>query len=223
MTARLVILISGNGSNLQAVMDAIRLRVLPAQIVAVISNRKAALGLERAAKENIPTRYHPLKPYREANRSRRDYDADLAARLLAYDLDLVVMAGLLHIFSAEFLRHFPYRVVNLHPALPGCFPGPHAIAEALAAWQAGKIKHTGCMVHLVPDDAVDSGPIIGTAEVPTYPSDSLETLAARMHAAEHPMLIQSLLRLVEGDEEIDESDELDDGDEKDSDDWDDAP
>ena len=118
---------------------------------------------------------------------------------------------------AAFLRHFPYRVVNLHPALPGQFPGTNAIAEALAAYKAGKIKHTGCMVHLVPDEAVDSGPIIGTADVPIYPTDTEETLAARMHGAEHTLLVQSLLRLVEGDEEIDEEG----GDEMDDDEWDD--
>lgn len=221
MTARLVILISGNGSNLQAVMDAIRLRVLPAQIVAVISNRKAALGLERAAKANIPTRYHPLKPYSDANRSRRDYDADLAAMVKEYSPDYVVLAGWMHILSSAFLRHFPYRVVNLHPALPGKFPGAHAIADAFAAYQRGEIKQTGCMVHLVPDEAVDSGPVIGVADVPIYPTDTLEMLATRMHHAEHTLLVQSLIRLTEGDEDVAEEagsgDEFDDDDEDDDD------
>ena len=213
---RLAVLISGNGSNLQAIIDSVHLRVLPVEIAVVVSNRQDAFGLQRAAKAGIPTLYFPLKPYSDAGRSRAEYDADLAARLQMYDPDWVVMAGWMHIFSVEFLRRFPYRVVNLHPALPGQFPGAHAIDEALAAYKAGKIKHTGCMVHLVPDGAVDSGPIIGTVDVPIYAADSLETLAARMHAAEHPLLIQSLLRLVDGDEEIDEGEELDD-----DGDWDD--
>jgi formyltetrahydrofolate-dependent phosphoribosylglycinamide formyltransferase len=183
----------------------------------VVANRKDAYGLQRAEKAGIPTLYFPLKPYSDAGRSRAAYDADLAAQLEAYDPDWIVLAGWMHILSAAFLRHFPYRVVNLHPALPGQFPGTNAIAEALAAYKAGKIKHTGCMVHLVPDEAVDSGPIIGTADVPIYPTDTEETLAARMHGAEHTLLVQSLLRLVEGDEEIDEEG----GDEMDDDEWDD--
>jgi formyltetrahydrofolate-dependent phosphoribosylglycinamide formyltransferase len=215
MTTRLAVLISGNGSNLQAIIDAVKLRVLPAEIAVVVSNRRDAFGLQRAEKAGIPTLYHPLKPYTDAGRSRAEYDADLAAKLQAYDPDWIVLAGWMHILSAAFLRQFPYRVVNLHPALPGQFPGAHAIAEALAAFKAGKIRHTGCMVHLVPDEAVDSGPIIGVVDVPIYPTDTEEILAARMHGAEHTLLVQSLLRLITGDEEVDE----DAGDE-DDDDWD---
>jgi formyltetrahydrofolate-dependent phosphoribosylglycinamide formyltransferase len=220
MTTRLAVLISGNGSNLQAIIDAVKQRVLPAEIAVVVANRQDAFGLQRAAKAGIPTLYFPLKPYTDAGRSRAEYDADLAVRLAAYDPDWVVLAGWMHILSAAFLNRFPYRVVNLHPALPGQFPGAHAIAEALAAYQAGQIKHTGCMVHLVPDEAVDSGPIIGTADVPIYPNDTQETLAARMHGAEHTLLIQSLLRLVEGDEEVDEDAGGEGDDDWDDDDWD---
>jgi formyltetrahydrofolate-dependent phosphoribosylglycinamide formyltransferase len=190
--------------------------VLAVEIAVVVSNRKDAYGLQRAEKAGIPTLYFPLKLYSDGGRSRAEYDADLAAAVEAYDPDWIVLAGWMHILSAAFLRRFPYRVVNLHPALPGQFPGTHAIAEALAAYKEGKIKHTGCMVHLVPDEAVDSGPIIGTADVAIYPTDTEETLAARMHGAEHTLLVQSLLRLVEGDEEIDE----DGGDDVDDDDWD---
>jgi formyltetrahydrofolate-dependent phosphoribosylglycinamide formyltransferase len=217
MTARLAVLISGNGSNLQAIIDAIRMRVLPAEIVVVVSNRKDAYGMERAAKAGIPTLYHPLKPYREAGHSRQEYDAALASQLRTYKPDWIVLAGWMHILSEEFLRHFPFRVVNLHPALPGQFPGANAIADALAAYKEGKIKHTGCMVHLVPDEAVDSGPIIGSVDVPIYPTDSQETLAQRMHQAEHTLLVQSLLRLVEGDEDVDEDEEN----ETEPDEWDD--
>lgn len=204
MPTRLAVLISGNGSNLQAIIDAVRMKVLPAEIVLVVSNRKTAYGLERATKAGIATRYHPLKPYNDAGRSRIEYDADLAELVRGYDPDWVVLAGWMHILSAAFLQHFPYRVVNLHPALPGQFPGSHAIADAFAAYQQGKIKHTGCMVHLVPDEAVDAGPIIGSLDVPIYPNDTEEMLANRMHQAEHTLLIQSLLRLVEGDEDVDE-------------------
>ena len=212
MSTRLAVLISGNGSNLQAIIDAIRLHVLPAQIVVVVSNRKDAYGLERAAKAGIPTAYHPLKPYTDAGRSRADYDADLAAIVRKYDPDWVVLAGWMHVLSDAFLHHYPYRVINLHPALPGKFPGAQAIADALAAYQQGKIKQTGCMVHLVPDEAVDAGPVIGEVDVPIYPTDTEETLANRMHQAEHTLLVQSLLRLIDGDEEIDDDDEIEDDD-----------
>lgn len=207
MSTKLAVFISGNGTNLQAIIDAIRMRVLRAEIVLVVSNRQDAFGLERAARAGIPTQVHALKPYQDAGRGRVEYDADLAALVAPFRPDWIVLAGWMHILSAAFLGQFPYRVVNLHPALPGQFPGAHALEEAFAAYQAGKIKKTGCMVHLVPDEAVDAGPVIGTADVPIYPTDTLETLTRRMHQAEHMLLIQSLVRLTEGDEEIEEGDE----------------
>lgn len=204
MTARLAVLISGNGSNLQAIIDAIRMKVLDARIEAVVSNRDAAFGLVRAEKAGLPTRYHPLKPYTDAGRPRSEYDADLARIVAEYKPDWVVLVGWMHILSRAFLDRYPYRVVNLHPALPGKFPGAHAIEDAFAAYRRGEIKQTGCMVHLVPDEAVDAGPVIGTAEVPIYRTDTLETLSNRMHQAEHALLVQSLQRLIVGDEEIEE-------------------
>lgn len=201
MTTRIAVLISGNGSNLQAIIDAVRMRLLPAEIVTVIANRKDAYGLERAAKAGIPTHYFPFQPYRAAGRPRRDYDADLAALLKPYHPDYVVLAGWMHILSNAFLQEFPYRVINLHPALPGQFPGTDAIARAFAAFQAGAVKKTGVMVHLVPDEQVDRGPVIASEEVAIYPSDTLEMLERRMHQTEHRTLVAALLRLIEGDEE----------------------
>ncbi len=200
MPTRLAVLISGNGSNLQAIIDAVRMKLLDAEIVLVVSNRKAAFGLQRAEKAAIPTAYHPLKPYCDAGRNRAEYDADLARLVREQRPDLVVLAGWMHILSEAFLREFPYRVVNLHPALPGEFPGAHAIEEAFAAFQAGKIKRTGVMVHLVPDEAIDAGPVIETEDVPIYATDSLETLTQRIHQVEHRALIRGLRRLIEGDE-----------------------
>lgn len=201
MSARLAVLISGNGSNLQAILDAIRLRVLDAEVAVVVSNRRKAYGLERAAKAGVPTIYHPLKPYSDAGRPRSDYDADLAQKLKPYQVDWIVLAGWMHIFTNEFLRHYPYRVVNLHPALPGKFPGAHAIEEAFEAFQRGEIKQTGLMVHLVPDEQVDRGPVILTDDVPIYKSDTLETLETRMHQAEHRSLVHALDRLISGDDD----------------------
>jgi len=199
MPTRLAVLISGNGSNLQAIIDAIRQRILQAEIVVVVSNRKEAYGLQRAAKAGIPTLYHPLKPFREAGKERTDYDAALAALLAPYKPDWIVLAGWMHILSDAFLQRFPYRVINLHPALPGQFPGTHAIARAYEAFQAGAIKKTGVMVHLVPDEGVDSGPILATREVLIYRTDALENLEQRVHQTEHQVLIEALLRVIEGD------------------------
>ena len=200
MTARLVVLISGNGSNLQAILDAIRMKALDAQVVGVVSNRKDAFGLQRAAKAGVPTRYHPLKPYTDAGRTRADYDADLAAIVRDFQPDLVVLAGWMHILGESFLEHFGWRVVNLHPALPGTFPGAHAMEDALAAFARGEIKQTGVMVHLVPDEGVDVGPVIESAEVPLYAQDTIETLRKRMQPVEHRTLILALRRLIEGDD-----------------------
>ncbi len=113
----------------------------------------------------------------------------------------VVLAGWMLILSADFLDHFSYRVINLHPALPGKFPGTHAIEQAFEAYQKGEIKETGLMVHLVPDEQVDAGPVLERVTVPIYPSDALETLERRMHQAEHRALVQALLRVIEGDED----------------------
>lgn len=204
MTAKLAVLISGEGSNLQALIDAIRMRMLDAQIAVVVSNRKDAAGLQRAQQARLPTRYHPLKPYRDAapggHPNRAQYDADLAKLLKEFNPDYIVLAGWMHIFSTEFLRHFPYRVINLHPALPGQFPGAHAIEEAFAAYQQGEIKKTGVMVHLVPDEQVDAGPVLASEDVSIYPSDTLETLRQRIHQTEYGLLVNALRRLIEGDE-----------------------
>jgi formyltetrahydrofolate-dependent phosphoribosylglycinamide formyltransferase len=199
MATRLAVLISGNGSNLQALIDAIRMRLLDAEIVVVIANRKEAYGLQRAAKAGIPTRYYPLKPYRDAGQDRTVYDADLADSVAAYRPDWVVLAGWMHILSNAFLQRFPYRVINLHPALPGQFAGVNAIERAYEAYQSGKIKKTGVMVHLVPDEGVDSGPILATRDVLIYRTDTLEMLQQRVHQTEHQLLVEALHRLIEGD------------------------
>ena len=200
MTTRLAVLISGNGSNLQAIFDAIRLRVLDAQVVLVVSNRKDAFGLQRAEKAGAPTAYHPLKPYTDAGRSREEYDADLAQLVAQVRPDLVVLAGWMHVLSNAFLERFPYRVLNLHPALPGEFPGPHAIEDALEAFKRGEIRRTGVMVHLVPDEQVDAGPVILAEEVYIYSNDTLETLEKRIHQVEHKVLVRAIIRMIEGDD-----------------------
>ncbi|MEX1019697.1 MAG: phosphoribosylglycinamide formyltransferase [Litorilinea sp.] len=200
--SRLAVLISGNGTNLQAILDAIRSRALDADVVVVVSNRRNAYGLERAEKAGIPTEYLPLKPFRDAGKSRRDYDTELARLVKGYLPDWVILAGWMHILGNAFIRHFPYRVVNLHPALPGKFPGATAIEDAWAAFARGEIRETGVMVHLVPDQGVDSGPVIEKRAVPIYPRDTLDSLTNRIHQTEHQVLIHALQRLTEGDGEF---------------------
>lgn len=196
MKSKLAVLISGNGSNLQAIIDAVAAGSLDARIAVVVSNRKAAYGLERARRAHIPDRYFPLKPYRDAQRSRAEYDADLAALVSGYTPDWVVLAGWMHILSEAFLGRFPSRVVNLHPALPGQFPGAHAIDDALAAFARGEVEQTGVMVHLVPDARVDEGPALAEQAVPIRAGDTRETLAERIHAVEHRLLVETLQELV---------------------------
>lgn len=190
---RLIVLVSGSGSNLQALIDAIREGVLAAEIVLVVSNRGAAYGLERARGAGIPTLYAPLKPYSETGRSRAEYDADLAAQLAPYSPDLIVLAGWMHIFTAAFLDHFPGRVINLHPALPGVLAGKDSLRGTFEAAQRGEPMPTGCMVHVVVPE-VDAGAVIDTEPVPVLPGDTLDTFAARMHAAEHALIVRAVGR-----------------------------
>jgi formyltetrahydrofolate-dependent phosphoribosylglycinamide formyltransferase len=194
MLKRLVVCISGSGTNLQTILDAIESRRLPVEVVLVVSNRKAAFGLARAERAGTPTLYFPLQPYTREGRSREAYDHDLARRLRAYRPDLIVLAGWMHVFSPAFLQHFPDQVVNLHPALPGAFPGLHAIERAYDAYRRGEIAHSGCMIHYVIPE-VDAGRVIAEAVVPIEPDDSLDAFEARMHVAEHRLIVEALRRL----------------------------
>jgi len=193
---RLAVLISGNGSNLQAIIDACADGRLPATVALVVSNRRAAFGLERARRAGIATLYVPLKPYLDDGRGRRQYDADLAELVAAFQPDWVCLAGWMHVLSNAFLQRFPGRVINLHPALPGQFPGTDAIARAYAAYCAGAISHTGVMIHHVPDEGVDVGPVIASERVSIHASDTLQSLEVRVHAVEHALYVKALASLL---------------------------
>ncbi len=190
--SRLVVLISGGGSNLQAILDACHSGEIYAQVVAVISNRAEAYGLERARLAGVDA--IPL-PKRIAE-TRQEYDARLAGVAQQYQPDWVILAGWMRLLSFAFLSHFAARVINLHPALPSTFPGTHAIQRAYEAFGRGEIAHTGVMVHLVPDEGVDCGPVLGQQIVPILPEDTLEALEARIHQAEHTLMIQSLKKVL---------------------------
>lgn len=190
---RLVILISGSGSNLQALLDAIAAEKLPAQVVLVVSNQAEAYGLVRAEQAGVATLVFPYQPYKALGREA--YDGALAAVVAPYQPDLIVLAGWMRILTPAFLNAFPHKVINLHPALPGQFVGTHAIERAFEAYQRGEITHSGCMVHYaIPE--VDAGPVLATAEVPLYPSDTLEDFAARMHAAEHQLIVTATAKAL---------------------------
>ncbi len=191
MTRRLVVLVSGTGSNLQALLDACG-GELNAQVAAVISNKRDAYGLERARQAGVPAIARP-RPF---SQPREQYDAELADLVASYEPDFVVLAGWMRVLSNAFLMRFPGQVVNLHPALPGCFPGTDAIARAFDEHRANGLHETGVMVHFVPDEGVDSGPLIVVERVPILPDDSLDTLTARMHAVEHRLLVAALKLLT---------------------------
>lgn len=195
MPVRLVVLISGSGTNLQAIIDAIAAKTLGAEIALVVSNRKAAYGLVRAEQAGIPTLYFPLKPYAEIGREA--YDRDLAEHIKRYAPDLVVLAGWMHVLSSEFLSAFPQRVINLHPALPGQFAGVNAIERSFEAYQRGEVEHAGCMVHYVIPE-VDAGEVIAQAAVPIEADDTLKSFEARLHEAEHKLLVESIRRVISG-------------------------
>ena len=197
MTSRLVVLISGSGTNLQALIEAVEVGELAVEIALVVSNRRTAFGLRRAEAAGIPTLYFPLKPYKDAGLGREHYDADLAAQVLPYRPDLIVLAGWMHVLSPAFLDQFPNQVINLHPALPGQFAGTQAIERAYAAYQRGEISESGCMVHYVIPE-VDAGPVLATAVVPIHPSDTLDDFAARMHAAEHRLIVAATRKALGG-------------------------
>lgn len=188
---RLVVLVSGGGTNLQALIDAAASGDLPAEIALVVSNKRDVYALTRAADAGMPTLTFPLKAYTKAGKSREQYDADLAAQVAQAQPDLIVLAGWMHILSPAFLTHFPNRVINLHPALPGMFAGIRAIERAFEAWQQGEITESGCMVHYtIPE--VDAGSVIAQQVVPFMEGDTLESYEARLHAAEHQLLVEAV-------------------------------
>ena len=189
---RIVVLASGSGTNLQVVLDATTSGVLRADVVAVVSNNPGAYALTRADAGSVAT--VALAP--RSGEERESYDARLADTVASFEPDFIVLAGWMRLLSMAFLSRFAQRVINLHPALPGEFPGTHAIERALQAAQRLSLRRTGVMVHFVPDEGVDDGPLIASAEVPIAADDTLESLSARVHEAEHELLVEALRLLL---------------------------
>lgn len=186
---RLAVLISGRGSNLQAIIDAVAEKRLNAVIAVVVSNVADAGGLERARVAGIETLVLPHHGWP----SREAYDAALAKELTARQVDLVCLAGFMRRLSAEFVEAFPQRVLNIHPSLLPSFPGLDAARQALDYG----VLYTGATVHFVTAQ-LDAGPIIMQAVVPVQPDDTPTSLAARILVEEHAMYPLAIQRVLEG-------------------------
>ncbi len=188
-TRRVGILISGRGSNLQAIVDAIGDGRLAASIAVVISNEPAAQGLDRARAAGIDTAVIPHRGWP----SRDAYDRALVAKLREYDIDLVCLAGFMRLLGPTFVDAFPQRILNVHPSLLPAFPGVDAQRQAL---EHG-VKVSGATVHLVTAE-LDGGPIIAQAAVPVFASDTAESLAARILVEEHRLYPDAIQVILDG-------------------------
>ena len=192
---KLGILISGNGSNLQSIIDYIEKGSLKATIKIVISNNPDAYGLTRAKKHGIPVVI--LKNGDFIN--KEDFDLELINILKNNSVDLVILAGFMRVLTPTFLKAFPQKIMNIHPALLPSFPGIHGQKQAL---EYG-VKLSGCTVHFV-DEGVDTGPIIIQSAVQVFDDDTEETLAARILKEEHRIYPQAIQFFAEGRMEIKE-------------------
>ncbi|MBC7320015.1 phosphoribosylglycinamide formyltransferase [bacterium] len=177
---RLGVLVSGRGTNLQAIIDSINEGKLSAEIAIVISDNPNAMALERARKANIPTAY--VKPGKKS-----EFEREIINILEENNVDLIVLAGFMRILSPNFVNHFPLRIINIHPSLLPSFPGLNAQKQAL---EYG-VKITGCTVHFV-NEVVDGGPIILQEAVPVYDDDTVESLSARILEKEHKILVEAI-------------------------------
>ena len=193
MTHRIGVLLSGRGSNFEALADSVSAARIPdAELSIVVSNKPNAPGLERAAARNIPTRAIPSKGL-----EREVYDRQVAAVLREYKVDLVCLAGYMRLLSPFFVAAFPQRILNIHPSLLPSFPGLESQKQALDYG----VKFAGCTVHFV-DENLDAGPIILQAVVPVLDSDDEHTLSTRILREEHRIYTQAVKIVLEGNYKI---------------------
>ena len=183
MTHRLAVLISGTGSNLQAILDAIDAGELPARVSLVLSNKAAAAGLARAERAGVPAQAIDHRGFPD----RASFDQAMIERIDAHGADTVVLAGFMRILSPGFVRHYQGRLINIHPSLLPKYPGLNTHARAL---EAGDQEH-GCSLHFVTDE-LDGGPLIAQARFPVTANDSAETLSKKVQAQEHRLYPQVL-------------------------------
>ena len=190
---RVAVLASGRGSNLQAIIDAIEAGQVEAKIVAVISNKKEAVALERARKHGLPDLFVDPKPFAGRPDSREAYDHALLDVLQKHDAELVLLAGYMKIVTAVLVNAYANRMMNIHPSLLPAFPGLDVQKKAIE-WGC---KLAGCTVHFV-TEGVDEGPIILQAAVPILDDDTPETLAARILVQEHKIYPRAVQLFAEG-------------------------
>jgi phosphoribosylglycinamide formyltransferase-1 len=185
---RVAVLISGSGSNLQALMDAARAPDYPAEIALVISNKGDAYGLERARAAGVPALFISHKAYE----TREAFDRAMHEELSAHGIELICLAGFMRLLSPWFVKQWEGRMLNIHPSLLPEFKGAHAVRDALAAG----VQESGCTVHYV-TEALDAGPIVSQAKVPVLEGDTEETLHARIHEAEHKLYPAALKKAAQ--------------------------
>lgn len=186
---RLAVLVSGTGSNLQALIDAQARGELSGRIVLVVSNRPGVLALERAAQAGIEAVVLDHRSYAD----RAAFDRALDALLRSREVEWIALAGFMRLLGAEFVRAWQGRLVNIHPSLLPAFPGAKAIRDALAAG----VRQTGVTIHFV-DEGTDTGPVIAQEPVDVLPADTEETLAARVHTVEHRLFPRALEAVLSG-------------------------
>ena len=192
MKLRIVVLASGGGSNLQAIIDACAAGDIEASVVGVASDNQTAFAIQRAANHQIDTAVvTPLD-----NEARSSFDSRLATTISQWRPDLVVLAGFMRKLSVSFIQHFPNSIINLHPALPGQLPGINAIERAYNEFAAGNRSSSGVMVHYVPDEGIDTGPVIASMPVVFEENDTLHDFEQRMHATEHQLLISAIRTII---------------------------
>lgn len=172
----IVVLISGNGSNLQAIIDGCAKGLIPGKITGVIANKAKAYGLERARMAGIATQVVSHKDYAD----RQQYDIALKAVIESFGAELIVLAGFMRILTPEFVKHFSGKLLNIHPSLLPKYQGLDTHQRAI---DAGDTEH-GCSVHFVTEQ-LDGGPVILQAKVPIFPGDDASTVAERVHEQEH--------------------------------------
>ena len=173
---RIGVLASGQGSNLEAILQAAKVGRVAAVVAVAISDRRAAPALEKARRRGVPALF--IDP--RIHRNREAYDRAVVAALHREGVELVVLAGFMRLLSPFFIAEFPGRIMNIHPSLLPAFPGPDGVRQALAYG----VKVTGCTVHFV-DEGLDTGPVILQEAVPVIREDTAETLHQRIHAVEH--------------------------------------
>ena len=189
MKKRIGVLLSGRGSNFEAIADSVAAGRIPnAEIAVVVSNRENAPGIEKARQRGLEAVVIPSK-----GRQREEYDREVVALLEAKKIDLVCLAGFMRLLSPYFVEHFRNRILNIHPALLPAFPGLEAQKQALE-WG---VKYSGCSVHFV-DENLDAGPIVAQAVVPVRDDDTEETLAARILREEHRIYTEAVNLVLGG-------------------------